>query len=137
MVLFQKIPAPIVGLAPRAAFDHEDRAICGRDDAGQSSEGLAVRRFQPLRLRPCRINRREPAPGDANQQAAVRMQRQTTGGAVEGRDDVAPSKFVARQLQNLVAGRDIDLAIVSSDDIVGAGQGLANRQGRHRADRSG
>ena len=50
MILFQKIPAPIVGLPVRTAFDHEDRAIGGSNDAGQANEGFAVHRFQPLRL---------------------------------------------------------------------------------------
>src|ERR1700726_3153055 len=128
MILFQKIPAPIVGLPARTTFDHEDGAVCGSNDAGQANEGFAVHRSQPLRLRLCQVDRREPAAGDANQQAAVRMEGQTTGGAIERRYDVTPPKSVARQLENLIAGRDVDFAVASGYDIVGAGHRLANRK---------
>jgi len=56
------------------------------------------------------------------------MEGQTTGGAFEGRYDIAPPESIARQPEHLIAGRDVDLAIASGDDIVGAGQRLANRK---------
>ena len=56
------------------------------------------------------------------------MEGQTTGSAIERRYDVTPPKSVARQLENLIAGRDVDFAVASGDDIVGARQRLANRK---------
>src|ERR1019366_3205932 len=72
------------------------------------------------------IERRQSAAGDADQKPAVGMNRQSPGVALEFGDQRSGRKAGARELQDLPAGGDVDRAVGVGDDVVDAGQRLAD-----------
>ena len=86
-----------------------------------SGEGTALGGFEPARLRPAGIERRQSAAGDADQKPAVGMNRQSPGVALEYGDQRSGRKAGARELQDLPAGGDVDRAVGVGDDVVYAG----------------
>jgi hypothetical protein len=128
MALLHEVVTPCLRRPRRASFHREDAAVRRCGDREQSGERAAFGGLQPARLRFCRIDRGKPAPGDADQEAPVGMQRKTAGIAFELGDQRARCKVDARQFQNALACRNKQRAVAVGHDVVETGQGIADRR---------